>query len=247
MHETKIWNEPINELYKTRKEISMYGKSSSRNQQSYWPRGQEHGAQTAFSMPRFNSRDCPSGFNYTPQSTYTQRDGQHYRGQYSQNPSSSMKVGYEHDNRTSQQTWVNNITVSQSQHSSFYQKGNSAEYSSQFSSYGGITMNQSPTSLFGGHLPFQQSNIPCLTRETPGHHGHFQATHVSTYLNQMQSQTDSQVSINQEETDKVWLKQWLEQHHMQTTNVKKHKKSLKLNLLHHMALKRKFLSVPDDS
>ena len=224
----------------------MYEHNSSRNQQSYWPRAQERGGQTAFSTPRFNSRDYPAGFNYTPQSTYAQRDGQH-RSQYSQNPNSSMKVGYEHDNRTSQQTWVNNATLSQSQHSTFYRKGNTAVYNTQFGSYEGNNMNQSPTSPFGGHQPFQQSNIPCLTIQTTGHHGYFQPTHVSTYLNQIPSQTDSQASISQEETDKVWLKQWLEQHHLQTTSVNKHKKTLKLNLLHHVALNRKFLSVPDVS
>ena len=207
----------------------MYGNNSSRNQQSYWPRGQEHGGQTAFSTPRFNSRDCPSGFNHTLQSTYLQRDGQHCRGQYCQNASLSMKGGFEHDNRTSQQSWVNNVTLSQSQHNSFYQKGNSAVYNTQFGSYAGNTMNQPPTSPFGGHQPFQQSNIPCLTGETPGHHGYFQPSHVSTYLNQMPSQTVSQASVNREETDKVWLQQWLEQHHMPTTNVNKHKKSLKVS------------------
>jgi hypothetical protein len=205
----------------------MYKNNGSRNQQSYWPRGQEHNGQSAFSTSRFNSRDYPS------QSAYTQRDVQYYRAQY--NTKASMTVAYEHDTRASQQNWVDNATMfqSQQQHNSLYQTGNITMYNTQFGSYGGNTLNQSQISPFGDHQSFQQSNIPCLTVDSAIHQGYnnFQPTNVPTHLNQIPLQNDSfaQTSVNQENSDKLWLKHWLEQRESQTITVNKPKKSLKVS------------------
>jgi hypothetical protein len=209
----------------------MYKNNGSRNQQSYWPRGQEHNGQSAFPTSRFNSRDYPS------QSAYTQRDVEYYRAQY--NTKASMTVAYEHDTRASQQNWVDNATMFQSQHNSLYQTGNITVYNTQFGSYGGNTLNQSQISPFGDHQSFQQSNIPCLTVDSAIHQGYnnFQPTNVPTHLNQMPLQNDSfaQTSVNQENSDKLWLKHWLEQcesvcdSESQTITVNKPKKSLKVS------------------
>jgi hypothetical protein len=188
----------------------MYKNNGSRNQQSYWPRGQEHNGQSAFPTSRFNSRDYPS------QSAYTQRDVQYYRAQY--NPKASMTVAYEHDTRASQQNWVDNATMFQSQHNSLYQTGNITVYNTQFGSYGGNTLNHSQISPFGDHTIHQGYN-------------NFQPTNVPTHINQMPLLNDSfaQTSVNQENSDKLWLKHWLEQRESQTITVNKPKKSLKVS------------------
>lgn len=154
--------------------------------------------------------------------------------------------------------WVNNSSTkfSSEHHNSFYHMGNNSVYNTQTGNYEGNTLlpaiNQGNNSIYnshtgnyegstisqainqshalphGGHYgqPFQQNNIPCSTIETIEHgHRNFHANNVSIHPNQVSSQT----RVSQEDADKMWLKQWLEQHHVQTTNGSKPRKTLKVS------------------
>ena len=217
--------------------------------------GHEHGGQNAFPKSHFNSRNRPSGSNYPSQSTYTQRNMQQYGDHYNSHQNqSTMKVGQEHDRSSNgamvspqNVNWINNATMFPlGHHNSFFHKGNNSIYNPQTvsyegntishsGSYEGITINQSQTLPYGHQgQPFQQKNMSCFSVDTTGHYSHsnFQPSNVSIYPNQMSSQTDStpQLTVRQEDADKMWLKHWLEQRHIQTTNVDEPRKTLKVSL-----------------
>ena len=70
---------------------------------------------------------------------------------------------------------------------------------------------------------FLHSNV--VETSMPPGHAHFQPSNVSLYPNQVSASQP----VSQEDNDKIWLKQWSEQHQLQTTSVKKAKKTLKVS------------------
>lgn len=223
----------------------MYGNNGAGNhfngnQQHYWPRGH---------FPYNNPRNSRSDFNYSSQSSYTERDGEQYRRDYK--PYQNESAVYEHDGNPT--TMLPSHMIPSVHNDSFYQKGNNTIYNIQtgnfkvntlqqnvnqgYTSVSNFqpvnykmlpTMNQSKTQLHDhqGHL-FQPGNFAYSKVETtlPHAHANFQPSNVSLYSNQVATSQ----AVRQDDADKIWLKQWLEQCQLQTTDAEKVKKTLKVS------------------
>ena len=215
----------------------MYGNNGAgnhfnRNQHHYWPRGH------SYNNPRYFS-----------QSSYTQRDGEQYRRDYK--PYQHQSAVYEHDGNPT--TMLPSHMIPSVHHDSFYQKGNNTIYNIQTGNFKVNTlqqnvkqgypsvsnfqpvnyemspiMNQSKTQLpdHQGNL-FQPGNFACSKVEItlPRAHTQFQPSNVSLYTNQAAASQ----AVSQDDADKIWLKQWLEQRQLQSTDAEKVEKTLKVS------------------
>ena len=217
----------------------MYGNNGPRNrfngnQQSYWRRGQ------FFNNPMSDRSDL----NYSLQSCYAQRDGEQCRRDYKsyQNPTAVYE-----QNCTAMLPPHN--AIPSLHHNSFHQKESHTIYNNQTGNYKVNTTQQNVNQGYNSVSNFQSGNYemsPAINQphvishnnqgqlfqhsnvvETtmPPGHAHFQPSNVSLYPNQVSASQP----VSQEDNDKIWLKQWLEQRQLQTTNVKKAKKTLKVS------------------
>ncbi|XP_028412969.1 programmed cell death protein 7-like isoform X2 [Dendronephthya gigantea] len=198
----------------------MYGDGSSRNGsnqgQQTWPRGSSvnYSGQNTFARPHFGVS------SYSPQSTYIPRNVVPHNNQ-----------GIQHNAATFSQQhgiWGNNGAYGgmfPPGQNSYHQRGiNPVPYTVNQRNNSGFNFNsggydgnsKQPANMY------QSQNVPLVNLNYGTHQLH--QSNVQCSSSQILPQT--QVSC-QEDVDKMWLKNWLEQCHIQTTEVKK--KTLKIS------------------
>lgn len=204
----------------------MHVDGSSRNNsnetQKRWPRGSSinYSGQNTFPRPNFGIS------SYSPQFTYIQKEVDPNNSQSNQHNAATF----------SQQYGIlgNNGAMFPPGQNSNYQRGNNptpypiiqrnnSVFSPNTGGYNGNTkppvMHQSQNvplvNLNYGTHQLHQSFIQCSSKDK---HNNFAPNNVSLYPSQVFSQT--QVSC-QEVADQMWLTNWLEQRHMQSTKVNK--------------------------